>query len=288
MGDTQIADWAIGHLAAASAEPFFLGVGFYRPHIPLFAPAKYFAPFPPEKITLPPHLQTDLEDLSATGRKIALEAATAGAHATVVQQRQWQNAVAAYLACVHYVDAQVGRLLDALDAGPHADNTLIVFFGDHGWHLGEKDHWGKWTGWERAVRVPLVVAPARRDRARFAVGATSRQPVSLLDLYPTLIEATTTPAPAHPLDGQSLVPLLRTPDAATGRAVVSTFQTSHHSVRDARWRYLRYADGSEELYDLQADANEWRNLAAEPAHAAVKARLAGALPKAESVRPPSR
>jgi hypothetical protein len=90
------------------------------------------------------------------------------------------------------------------------------------------------------------------------------------------------------LDGQSLVPLLRTPDAATGRAVVSTFQTSHHSVRDVRWRYLRYADGSEELYDLQADANEWRNLAAEPAHAAVKARLAGALPKAESVRPPSR
>jgi arylsulfatase A-like enzyme len=288
MGDTQIADWAIGHLAAASAEPFFLGVGFYRPHIPLFAPAKYFAPFPPEKITLPPHLKTDLDDLSATGRKIALEAATAGSHSTVVQQRQWQNAVAAYLACVHYVDAQVGRLLDALDAGPHADNTLIVFFGDHGWHLGEKDHWGKWTGWERAVRVPLVVAPARRDRARFAVGATSRQPVSLLDLYPTLIEAAGVPAPAHPLDGQSLFPLLRAPGAATGRAVVSTFQTAHHSVRDARWRYLRYADGSEELYDLQADANEWRNLAAEPAHAAVKARLAGALPKAESVRPPSR
>jgi arylsulfatase A-like enzyme len=278
MGDTQAADWAIGHLGRPSSGPFFLGVGFYRPHIPLYVPARYFAPFPIDSIQLPPQRDDDLADLPPIGRRIALEAATAGSHATVVQHRQWQAAVAAYLACVHYVDHEIGRLLDALDAGPHVDNTLIVFFGDHGWHLGEKQHWGKVTGWERAVRTPLAVVPARRDRAAFAAGRQSAQAVSLIDLYPTLVEYCGVGAPAHPLDGQSLVPLLRNPAAETGRKVVSTIDQVHFSVRDERWRYLRYADGSEELYDLQTDPNEWRNLAGVPAHAATMARLAAALP----------
>ncbi len=287
MGDTQIADWAIQQLAQSSAEPFFLGVGFYRPHIPLFAPARYFAPFPVESIKLPPHAADDLADLPATGRRIALEAATAGLHASVVRHRQWQAAIAAYLACVHYVDHQIGRLLDALDASPHADNTVIVFFGDHGWHLGEKDHWGKLTGWERAVRVPLAIVPARRDRAQFAIGRTSPRPVSLVDLYPTLADYCGLPAPASGLDGRSLVPLLRAPLTATDRVVVTTVDQVHYSVRDDRWRYLRYDDGGEELYDLQTDPNEWRNVAARPEHAATKARLAAALPK-DPLRRPAR
>lgn len=284
MGDGQITNWAMQQLRNPSDQPFFLGVGFYRPHIPLFAPAQYFKPFPVAEITLPPHARDDLEDLPAIGRQIARDAVTAGAHASVVRHAQWQAAVAAYLACIHFVDAQVGKLLDALDAGPHADNTMIVLFGDHGWHLGEKDHWGKLTGWERAVRVPLAIAPARRDQGRFAVGKTSRQPVTLIDLYPTITDYARLPAPKDGLDGTSLLPLMRNPEATTDRAVVSTVDQVHFSVRDDRWRYLRYSDGSEELYDLAADPNEWRNVAGRPEFAAVKARLAAALPK-DPVRP---
>ena len=162
MGDTQIVDWAIGKVRERSDAPFFLGVGFYRPHIPLFAPAKYFEPFPLSSIQLPAVREDDLDDLGTTGRRIALDPVTAGAHASVVKYKQWPAAVAAYLACVYFVDAQIGRLLDALEASPHAANTTIILWGDHGWHLGEKQHWGKWTGWDRANRVPLMVATGAR------------------------------------------------------------------------------------------------------------------------------
>lgn len=279
MSDGQIARWAAEQLSKPSAEPFFLGVGFYRPHIPLWAPARYFKPFPVETVQLPPYLESDLDDLSSIGRRVATEAVTAGLHKSVIRHGQWKAAVAAYLACIHFVDAQVGKLLDALDGGPHADNTMIVFMGDHGWHLGEKNHWGKLTGWERSVRVPLAIAPAKRDAGRFSVGKTTTQPVTLTDLYPTLVDYAALPAPKSVLDGNSLVPLLRAPEIRTGRQIVTTVDAVHFSVRDERWRYLRYADGSEELYDLVADANEWKNLAALPQHAATKARLSSALPK---------
>jgi arylsulfatase A-like enzyme len=278
MGDAQVAGWAAQHLSTPQSRPFFLAVGFYRPHIPLFAPAKYFEPFPADAVTLPPFRPDDLDDLGEVARRIALDAVTAGSHASVVKYHQWRAAVAAYLACVYFVDAQIGRVIDALESGPHADNTVVVLWGDHGWHLGEKQHWGKWTGWERSVRVPLVVAPAARDRAKYAVGGVSWQPVSLMDLYPTLVDLAALPAPVTGLDGQSLVPVMRQPDRATGRAVVSTFYGEHFSVRDERWRYLRYSDGAEELYDHAADPNEWHNVAGKPEHAGVKRRLAAAIP----------
>lgn len=278
MGDAQIATWAVKRLSAPAKEPFFLGVGFYRPHIPLFAPQRYFEPFPVAAMTLPPAAADDLADLPAVGRQIALDAITAGSHASVVKYGQWQAAVAAYLACVHFVDAQIGRLLDALDAGPHAANTMIVLLGDHGWHLGEKEHWGKWTGWERSVRVPLIVAPPAARRTDFATGQSSAQPVSLIDLYPTINDFAGLSAPATGLDGHSLLSVMRAPARSTGRAVLSTFYGHHFSVRDERWRYIRYQDGTEELYDHAADRNEYRNVAARPEHAAVKARLVREIP----------
>jgi len=279
MGDGKIATWAADVLRRPAAQPFFLAVGFYRPHIPLFAPARYFEPFANAAVALPPYRPDDLADLPAIGRRIALDAVTAGTHASVQRHAQWQAAVSAYLACVHFVDAQIGRLLDALDAGPHASNTVIVLFGDHGWHLGEKDHWGKLTGWERSIRVPLVIAPAGRGTTGWARAAASGEPVSLIDLYPTLAEYCGLPQPAGGLDGQSLVPLLRAPHTTTGRMVVTTVDTVHYSVRDTRWRYLRYQDGTEELYDLAADPHEWHNLAGATEHAGVKARLASAIPR---------
>jgi arylsulfatase A-like enzyme len=198
----------------------------------------------------------------------------------VVRQQQWHAAVAAYLACVSFVDFHVGRLLDALDASPYAENTVIVLWSDHGWHLGEKQHWGKWTGWERSTRVPLIIVPPSSRRAEFAKpGTRCRQPVSLIDLYPTLAELCDVPPPAG-LDGQSLVPLLREPSRTTGRAVVTTFDPGNVTLRTDRWRYIRYADGSEELYDHPRDPNEWHNLAGDPKHAGLIRSFRNRVPEA--------
>ena len=278
MGDGQLAAWGAERLAKAHERPFFMAIGFYRPHIPLFAPRKYFDLYAGETIALPTVLDGDLDDLSQTARLRALAADTAGTHDIVVRHDQWTAAVTAYLACISFVDAQVGRLLDALDASPSADNTVIVFFGDHGWHLGEKQHWGKWTGWRRSTRVPLIVAPARsEDDQAFRTGSICEAPVSLLDVYPTLVELCGLP-PREALSGQSLVPFLRDPRQPSDRVVLTTFDKGNYSLTAPRWHFLRYADGSEELYDLESDPNEWRNLASDAAHATIKAEMARRLP----------
>jgi arylsulfatase A-like enzyme len=278
MGDGQIAAWAVERLKRAHDKPFFLGVGFYRPHIPLFVPRKYFDLYGGMDIQLPSVKADDLDDLSDTARKWALEAETAGAHATVVKHQQWQEAVKAYLACVSFVDAQIGKLLEALDGGPNAGNTMIVFWGDHGWHLGEKQHWGKWTGWQRATRVPLIVAGTKDAMSDgLQRDAKCAEPVSLIDLYPTLIEMCGLPQ-REGLSGKSLLPLLTDPSQETGRMVLTTFGQGNHAVMGSRWHYIRYADGSEELYDLQTDPNEWQNLSHEPQYAARKADMAKAIP----------
>ncbi|MCI0457614.1 MAG: sulfatase [Gemmataceae bacterium] len=266
MGDAKIVDWAAERLRRRHEQPFLLAVGFYRPHIPLFAPKKYFDLYPADAVTLPDTRKDDLNDLGPTARRLALVPDTAGAHATVIRGNQWKPAVAAYLACVSFVDTQVGRLLDALDRSQYADNTVVVLWSDHGWHLGEKQHWGKWTGWERATRVPLAIVPAKGSRERFRPGAVCRQPVGLIDLYPTLLDLCGLPAKAD-LDGVSLVPQLRDPTAPT-RPALTTFGEGNYAVRDGRWRLIRYADGSEELYDHRQDPHEWNNLVGDPKLAA--------------------
>ena len=157
FGDSKIVDWATQHIEThGSQTPFFMAVGFYRPHIPLYAPAKYFDLYPLESIQLPMTTPNDLADVPITGRQRALSAVTAGTHAHVMQNGQWAKAVQAYLASISFVDHQVGRLIDCLKRTAHADNTLIVLFSDHGWHLGEKQAWGKQTGWIHSTQVPLI------------------------------------------------------------------------------------------------------------------------------------
>lgn len=169
-------------------EPIFLGVGYYRPHIPLFAPWQDFRNSPPvNDIRLPQVDEHDLNDLGAVGQKFALDPITAGTHSLVVKHQQWQSAVLAYLACITFVDRQVGRLTQALDASTYAENTWIILWSDHGWHLGEKQHWGKWTPWRQSTRVPLIIVPPRDQPA--IRGATCAEAVSLVDLYPTLLES---------------------------------------------------------------------------------------------------
>ncbi|MFP6763847.1 MAG: sulfatase, partial [Planctomycetaceae bacterium] len=273
MGDAQITDWAIRQLKSRHDRPFFLGVGYYRPHIPLWAPRKYFDRFSEAPGRLPPVRTEDLHDLSETARKWAIEPVTAGLHATVAEHDQWQAAVEAYLACTTFVDHQVGRLLEALDNTDTGHNTVIVLWSDHGWHLGEKQHWGKWPGWQRSTRVPLIIAPPQEDADRFAPGGTRcDQPVSLIDLFPTLADLCGVPI-SPDLDGQSLLPVLRDPGARLRPGVMTSFDQGNVSFRTQHWRYLRYADGSEELYDHRKDPREWKNLAADPASAPVLTEL---------------
>ncbi|MCB1120291.1 MAG: sulfatase [Verrucomicrobiae bacterium] len=279
MGDGKVANWAAEALRAKQDQPIFVAVGFYRPHIPLFAPRKYFELYEGMNIKLPETKPDDLDDLAPYAKALALEGTTAGEHASVLKYKQWKKAVKAYLACTSFVDAQIGRLLEALHSGPNAGNTIIVVWGDHGWHLGEKQHWGKWTGWQRSTQVPLIITPAHDDKT-FAGsrGARCSSVVSLLDLYPTLIDLCALP-PYDGLSGRSIVPLLKNPTQSTDRSVLTTFGVGNYSVTGGQWHYIRYEDGSEELYDRTADPHEWTNLAAHPNYVAQKTTMATYLPK---------
>ena len=282
MADHKVVDWALSQLRRSHDRPFFLAVGLYRPHIPWFVPRSWFERYPLDSIQLPASPPADLDDLPRAGRRMG--AARRRWHEWLVDRGLWPAAVQAYLASVTFTDAQVGRLLDALDASPHARNTIVVLWSDHGFHLGEKQTWEKFTLWEESTRVPfIVIAPGVTQPGRRAAA-----PVNLIDIYRTLAELAGLETPAG-VEGESLVPLLREPDRATGRAVVSTESQNNHGVRSARWRYIRYADGSEELYDHDADPAEHRNLAGEERYRPVMDSLAAWLPtvNAEPALPPA-
>ena len=180
-----------------------------------------------------------------------------------MEEDEWSFAVQSYVACIRFVDDQLGRVLDALDRSPHKDDTIVLFFSDHGFHLGEKQRWSKVSLWERSTRVPFVVSVP--DGLK---GGVCSRPVELLGIYPTLSELCGLGKPPG-LDGTSLVPLLWEPGRAWGRPALTTLGPNNHAVRAEHWRYIRYADGSEELYDHRRDPHEWHNLAGKPDHAEV-------------------
>ncbi len=279
MGDWQVADWAIGELGKKHDKPFFHAVGIFRPHLPWYVPRKYFEMYPPEEVTLPNINENDLDDIPPMGVQIAKPDRD---HKKVMETNNWRKAVSAYLACVSFADACVGRVIDALDRSPYADNTIIVLWSDHGWHLGEKLHWRKFALWEEATHnVMMVVAPGvTRPGVRCA------RPVTLLDIYPTLVELCGL-RPKEGLEGQSLVPLLKDSNISWERPALTTYKRGNHSVRTERWRYIRYNDGTEELYDHDNDELEWNNLAKGPKYADVKAELARWLPKVNAPDGPS-
>lgn len=280
MGDARVVDWACGQLAASRDRPLFLAVGVYRPHLPWYVPSEYFAAAPSlEEIVLPDSPEDDLDDLPPAGVRMARPG---GDHRKVVAHGQWRAAVQAYLASIAFADRQVGRLLDALDASGRADRTIVVLWSDHGWHLGEKQHWRKFALWEEATRVPLAfIAPGVTSP-----GGRCAAPASLLDVYPTLVELCA--LPENPtLEGESLVPQLRKPGAPSRRAVLTTHGRGNHAIRDSRYRLIRYADGGEELYDLSEDPGQWRNLAEEPALARLKRSLAARSPRREADAAPA-
>ncbi len=279
MDDHQVATWAIERLKRSHDKPLFLACGIYRPHLPWYVPQKYFDMFPLEQITLPKILENDLDDVPPSGHRMA---SPGREHRMVTESDNYHRAVQGYLASIAFADAQVGRVVDALDQSAFADNTVIVLWGDHGWHLGEKQHWRKFTLWEEADRVPLlIVAPGVTEP-----GGRCDRTVSLMDIYPTLADLAGLPI-SETLEGVSLRPLLQNPDAEWDRPALTTHGRNNHALRSERWRYIRYADGTEELYDHEADPLEWTNLAVDPQYDDVKKELSQWFPEVNAPPAPN-
>ena len=268
--DGQAADWAAEMLSRDRTEPFFLAVGLYAPHGPWYCPPAYFDEHPVEAVQLPPlNPDDDLDDVPAIGKRYAGN--PNGHHERVTNNDLYGEAVQAYLAQISFADAMLGKILDALDASGKADETIIVLWSDHGWHLGEKQKWHKGTNWEEGTRVPLIISAPGIEAGQ------CDEPVSLVDLYPTLLDLSGLPDYDR-LDGSSLKPQLVDPATPTNRPAYTINGGRHQSVRSKRWRYIRYSDGSEELYDHDADPTEYRNLADLAEYDSIKQELARAFP----------
>lgn len=260
-GDYLVTEWVSEQLQQKREKPFFLACGIYRPHEPWFVPAEYFKPFPLESIQLPPgYLEGDIDDLPPQGKRRGPNRYLD----YIRSQGQWKQAIQSYLASIHYADAMVGRVLDALEKGPNADNTIVVLWSDHGWHLGEKEHWQKYTAWRACTRVPLIirVPSGAPGLSTGTAPAVSNKPVSLLSLFPTLLELCGLPAQSEH-DGPSLIPLLKDPAGAWPHvAITHLSDPGSYGLSAERWRLIHYANGEEELYDIDNDPHEWVNLAA--------------------------
>lgn len=277
-GDWSVTEWICGQLARSHEKPFFLACGLYRPHEPWFVPKRYFDPFPLDSIQLPPGYRADdLDDVPDEGRRIARNRY----FAHIQEQGQWRKGIQAYLASIHFADAMLGRVLDALEKSPHRDHTIVVLWSDHGWHLGEKEHWQKFTGWRACARVPLMIRVPEGSPglpAGTTAGGVCDRPVSLVDLFGTLTELAGLPA-KEGISSRSLVPLLRDPKAAWPHAAVTHLdRPENYAISTERWRYLHYRGGGEELYDIVTDPHEWDNLAAKPGHAAKLAEMRSLAP----------
>lgn len=270
LREWKITQYGIDQLRKVHDRPFFLAVGLHKPHMPWNVPRKYYNMHPLDTIQLPPHRPDDLADVPPAGLQMA---SPEGDHKAIVDSGRWKEAVQGYLAAISYCDAMIGRLLEAFDKSTYRDNTMIVFWGDHGWHLGEKRHWRKFALWEEATRAPLIwVAPGVTKP-----GGLCERTIDFMAIYPTLTDLCGIPTPKH-VEGRSIRTLLVDPQAPWDRPALTTYRYKNHAVRSEGWRYIRYANGDEELYDEHSDPYEWTNLAGNPKFAARKAELAEWLP----------
>jgi arylsulfatase A-like enzyme len=318
--DERNGNWAVENLQQLAdqrdGKPFFMGIGFIRPHTPLIVPQRFFDMFPLEKIELPVIRPGDVEDTFARSVRGLPSGAEPDASRTEdMGSRLFSNLVAsyasqddalrrfiqAYLASVASVDEQIGHILDVVDHSPLKDNTIIVLTSDHGWGMGEKDYLYKNSLWQESTRVPLIV----RAPGVALVGTASEHPVSLIDLYPTLIDLcgltgdTKKNDQGHTLDGHSLQPLLRDPQAGEwsgpDAALTALYKwrmkydpsRESYSLRSRDWRYIRYENGKEELYKTAEDPHEWTNLANDPAYTiqlnSFRDQLTARIPKAGTI-----
>ena len=252
--DYVVASWAVDRLKEDHEQPFFLSVGFFLPHVPCYATQQWMDLYPTETLKLPEVLKGDRKDTPRFSWYLHWKLPEPRLD-FLEEANEWKNLVRSYMACTSFVDAQIGRVLSALEQSGKADNTIVVIWSDHGWHLGEKRITGKNTLWHNSTRIPLIFAGPG-----VSANAKCTRPAELLDIFPTLNELCDLPK-RDDLEGHSLVPQLK--DATTPRKfpAITTHNHDNHSIRSDDWRYIVYADGSEELYDMKNDPDEWHNLA---------------------------
>lgn len=270
MVDYQSVTYVLNQLKREHDKPFFLACGLHKPHMAWDVPKKYYDMYPLDEIVLPKVLESDLDDVPPSGVRMAKPS---GDHAAILESGRWKDAVQGYLAAITFSDAMIGRLIDGFDESPHKDNTIIVLWSDHGWHLGEKQHWRKFALWEEATRSPLIWVVPNLTTAETVCNRT----VDFMHIYPTLCDLCDLPKPDH-VQGDSIRRLLKDPGASWDKPAITTYLFNNHAIRTEQWRYIRYNGGDEELYDETKDPMEWSNLADKPEYSSVKADLAQWLP----------
>jgi arylsulfatase A-like enzyme len=272
MTDYKVAEWAVSRLNEQHDAPFFLATGFLRPHVPWHVPQKWFDMFPLEEIALPPYAPDDYNDIPEMGKRVS-HAPMMPTTEELIASNEWKKVLQAYLACIAFVDAQVGKVLDALENSPYAENTIVVLWSDHGYHLGEKNRVAKQALWERDTRTVLIFKPLGGS-----VNERCDQPVQLLDIYPTLLELCDLP-PYAMAEGHSLVPLINDTSREWEYPALSYYGVGNIAVRNRKYRLIRYEDGSTELYDMVNDPNEWNNLSDKKKFAHIQNDLLEWVPK---------
>ena len=271
--DFQVTNYGIDVLNQQHEKPFFLAVGIVKPHLPFVCPQQFFDLYS-DPVQAPPIKNRDLGDVPPPGRAMA----SLKDDLKFRTDKAWEDVRRAYLACNSWVDFNVGRLLEALENSPYAENTIVILWSDHGYHFGEKRSFRKFSLWEEATRVPLIVHDPRPGRMQ--AGSCS-EAVSLIHVYRTLAEMTDMEVPDS-LDGTSLVPQIQNPATPLDAPAITTWGRGNYSVRDDHVRYTRYFDGSEELYDHRQDPQEWVNLVNDPQWQAQRDRLRKFLPQSEA------
>lgn len=271
--DHQVASYGIEVLSKKHDKPFFLAVGIVKPHLAFVCPQQFFD-MHAGPIKRPPIRHHDLDDVPWAGRSNA----KLGDDFKFRKDKAWESVHRSYLACISWADYNIGRVLDALEKSPHADNTIIVLWSDHGYHQGEKRSFRKFSLWEESTRVPFIILDPRPGKM---TAGNCSEAVSLINIYKTLGDLTGIGSPEY-VDGESLAKQLKTPATPIARPAITTWGRGNYSVRDDQWRYTRYFDGGEELYNHSSDPNEWNNLVDDTAFADQKNRLASFLPKNEA------
>lgn len=271
--DHQVASYGIEKLNEKHDKPFFLAVGIVKPHLPFDAPARFFDALP-ENITPPEMLENDADDIPAVGRSMQKR----GEYNHYKSKGVWNEVRKSYLACISWADYNIGRVLDALENSEYADNTIVVLWSDHGYHLGEKKTFKKFTLWEEATRVPFIIYDTRSKGKQKSGNYTDA--VSLINVYKTIADYTGVQIPEY-VDGESLVPIVEDQSSKLQDPTIIAWGRGNYSVRSKTHRYTRYFDGGEELYDHQDDPNEWKNLAKDVKFEAVKKELSSHLPSGE-------